>query len=224
MPRLNARSDARDGGVTSSDTRTRHPALKTRVSASACTHLRGNAMRWGSAIRIGQNFLVRRTRAPVPAPNPNTPPRAGPASGCPFATARRGRALRELLDDGSPRASRARARTHARAPRASTPRRRRRGGGFKRRAGADAAPVAARAPSTGREGHSPRGPATSHADDPPARDGRPTDMISVGVSALADSTAPRADIFPPRGTAPAEGARHGKLALRGPTLCACDLP
>ena len=62
MPRLNARSDARDGDATSSDIRTRRPALKTRVSASACTHLRGNAMRWGSAIRIGQNFLVRRIR------------------------------------------------------------------------------------------------------------------------------------------------------------------
>ena len=45
MPRLNARSDARDGGATSSDIRTRHPALEPRVSASACTDLRGNAMR-----------------------------------------------------------------------------------------------------------------------------------------------------------------------------------
>ena len=61
MPRLNARSDARDGGATSSDIRTRHPALEPRVSASACTDLRGNAMRWGSAIRICRNFLVRRT-------------------------------------------------------------------------------------------------------------------------------------------------------------------
>ena len=63
MPRLNARSDARDGCATSSDIRTRHPALEPRVSASACTHLRGNAMRWGSAIRICQNFLVRRMSA-----------------------------------------------------------------------------------------------------------------------------------------------------------------
>jgi len=63
MPRLNARSDARDGGATSSDIRTRHPALEPRVSASACTYLRGNAMRWGSAIRICQNFLVRRTKS-----------------------------------------------------------------------------------------------------------------------------------------------------------------
>ena len=61
MPRLNARSDARDGGATSSDIRTRYPALETRVSASACTHLRGNAMRWGSAIGKGQNLVVRRT-------------------------------------------------------------------------------------------------------------------------------------------------------------------
>ena len=60
MPRLNARSDARDGDATSSDIRTRHPALEPRVSASACTYLRGNAMRWGSAIRKGQNLLVRR--------------------------------------------------------------------------------------------------------------------------------------------------------------------
>ena len=62
MPRLNARSDARDGGATSSDIRTRHPALEPRVSASACTDLRGNAMRRGSAIRKGQKFLVRRMK------------------------------------------------------------------------------------------------------------------------------------------------------------------
>ena len=92
MPRLNARSDARDGDATSSDIRTRHPALETRVSASACTHLRGNAMRWGSAIRICQNFLVRRIRgglnggtprqwllflARVSLPSPGHTPRRG---------------------------------------------------------------------------------------------------------------------------------------------------
>ena len=57
MPRLNAHSDARDGHATSSDIRTRHPALGPRVYASACTILRGNAMRRGSAIRKGQKFL-----------------------------------------------------------------------------------------------------------------------------------------------------------------------
>jgi hypothetical protein len=61
IPRRYARSDARDGGAPTSDIRTRHPALEPRVSASACTDLRGNAMRWGSAIRICRNFLVRRT-------------------------------------------------------------------------------------------------------------------------------------------------------------------
>ena len=61
MPRLNAHSDARDGHATSSDIRTRHPALVPRVYASACTDLRGNAMRRGSAIRKGQKFLVIRT-------------------------------------------------------------------------------------------------------------------------------------------------------------------
>ena len=60
MPRVDVCSDARDGDATSSDIRNRRPALKTRVSASACTDIRGNAMRWGSAIRSGQNFLVRR--------------------------------------------------------------------------------------------------------------------------------------------------------------------
>ena len=61
MPRLNARSDARDGGAPTSDIRTRRPALEPRVSASACTDLRGNAMRWGSAIRKWC-FLVVRTK------------------------------------------------------------------------------------------------------------------------------------------------------------------
>ena len=68
MPRLNARSDARDGGAPTSDIRTRRPALEPRVSASACTDIRGNAIRLGSAIRNWRNFLVRRinsfTRAP----------------------------------------------------------------------------------------------------------------------------------------------------------------
>ena len=38
-------SDARHGRGARLDTRTRRPALKTRVSASACTNLRGNAAR-----------------------------------------------------------------------------------------------------------------------------------------------------------------------------------
>ena len=60
MPRVDVCSDARDGCATSSDIRTRLPALEPRVSASACTDIRGNAMRWGSAIRNGQNLVVRR--------------------------------------------------------------------------------------------------------------------------------------------------------------------
>ena len=56
MPPPNARSDARDGGAPTFDIRTRRPALEPRVSASACTDLRGNAIRWGSAIRRWRNI------------------------------------------------------------------------------------------------------------------------------------------------------------------------
>ena len=62
MPRVDVCSDARDGDATSSDIQTRRPALKTRVSASACTDIRGNAMRWGSAIRNGQNLVVKESK------------------------------------------------------------------------------------------------------------------------------------------------------------------
>ena len=51
MPRRYARSDARDGDATSVDVQTRHPALKPRVSASACTIFCAGARGRGSAIR-----------------------------------------------------------------------------------------------------------------------------------------------------------------------------